>query len=113
MGYAAARFGQYQPMAQGGMMGAMMGMPAGTLAQPGLLCQGGMPAATPYVAGLPGGGMGIPSSMVGGLPSLPQQMYGVQPAQQLQWNITQVRGTWRHWPSFENSNKTSKDSISN
>ncbi|XP_023687848.1 stromal membrane-associated protein 2 [Paramormyrops kingsleyae] len=90
LGYAAAGFGQYQPMAQGGMMGAMMGMPVGTLAQPGLLCPAGMPAATPYAAGLPGGGMGIPGSMVGGLPSLPQQMYGVQPAQQLQWNITQM-----------------------
>ncbi|KAJ8334611.1 hypothetical protein SKAU_G00402500 [Synaphobranchus kaupii] len=81
MGYAAAGYGNYP--AQGGMMGAMLG-------QQGMVPQPGMPAASPYMAGAQGGMVGLQNGMMGGMAALPQQMYGVQRAQQLQWNIAQM-----------------------
>lgn len=100
MGYpaaaaAAAGYGQYQAMAaQGGMMGAMIAPQMGMVAQPGVMPQAGMgmgaqaaaaaAAANPYMAGVQGG-------MMGGVAAVPpQQAYGAQHAQQLQWNLAQV-----------------------
>ncbi|XP_062384656.1 stromal membrane-associated protein 2 isoform X2 [Sardina pilchardus] len=92
---AAAGYGQYQAMAaQGGMMGAMIAPQMGMLAQPGVMPQAGMnaqaaaaaaAAANPYMAGSMQGGM---MGGVAGVP--PQQAYGVQQAQQLQWNLAQM-----------------------
>ncbi|XP_018615421.1 stromal membrane-associated protein 2 isoform X2 [Scleropages formosus] len=92
MGYAAAGYGQYQAMSpQGGMMGTVMGPQMGGLGQPAhILAQTTMPGTTPYMSGIQGSLMGLPNSMMGGVASLPQQMYGVQQAQQLQWNIAQM-----------------------
>ncbi|KAG7457657.1 hypothetical protein MATL_G00229530 [Megalops atlanticus] len=84
MGYAAAGYGHYQALAaQGGMMGTVLG-------QQSVLPQPGMPAASPYMAGVQGGMMGLQNGMMGGVAAVPQQMYGVQQAQQLQWNIAQM-----------------------
>ncbi|XP_041931693.1 stromal membrane-associated protein 2 isoform X2 [Alosa sapidissima] len=110
MGYpataaAAAGYGQYQAMAaQGGMMGAMIGPQMGMVAQPGVMPQAGISAqaaaaaaaaaANPYMAGSMQGGM------MGGVAAVPpQQAYGVQQAQQLQWNLAQVSRGQRAWSS--------------
>ncbi|MFT7811179.1 stromal membrane-associated protein 2 isoform X1 [Arapaima gigas] len=92
MGYAAAGYGQYQTLsAQGGMMGTLMGTQMGGLGQPAhIVTQTAMPGATAYMTGMQGGMMGLPNGMMGGVASLPQHMYGVQQAQQLQWNIAQM-----------------------
>ena len=87
-GAAAPGYGQYQAMAaQGGMMGAMIAPQMGMVAQPGVMPhQAGMGAQVPnpYMAGVQGG-------MMGGVAAVPpQQPYGAQQAQQLQWNIAQV-----------------------
>ncbi|KAG5842363.1 stromal membrane-associated protein 2 isoform X1 [Anguilla rostrata] len=81
MGYAAPGYGSYP--AQGGMMGAVLG-------HQGMAPQPGMPAASPYMAAAQGGMMGVQNGMMGGMAAVPQQMYGVQQAQQLQWNIAQM-----------------------
>ncbi|KAJ8395796.1 hypothetical protein AAFF_G00028430 [Aldrovandia affinis] len=84
MGYAAAGYGNYQALpAQGGMMGAMLG-------HQGVMPQQGMPATSPYMAEVQGGMMGLHNGMMGGVAALPQQMYGAQQAQQLQWNLAQM-----------------------
>lgn len=85
MGYAPAGYGVYpaQPV-QGGMMGAMLGHQS-------VAPQPGMHTASPYTPGAQPGVMGAQNGMMGGMAALPQQMYGVQQAQQLQWNIAQVR----------------------
>ncbi|XP_012686966.1 stromal membrane-associated protein 2 isoform X2 [Clupea harengus] len=87
-GAAAPGYGQYQAMAaQGGMMGAMIAPQMGMVAQPGVMPhQAGMGAQVPnpYMAGVQGG-------MMGGVAAVPpQQPYGAQQAQQLQWNIAQM-----------------------
>ena len=73
MGYAPAGYGGYP--AQGGLIGHR-----------GMAPQPGVPAASPYAPGAQNG-------MMGGMAAVPQQVYGVQQAQQLQWNIAQVRST--------------------
>ncbi|MBW02578.1 Stromal membrane-associated protein 2, partial [Eschrichtius robustus] len=50
-----------------------------------------------YMGGMQASMMGVPNGMVttqqagymAGLAAMPQTVYGVQPAQQLQWNLTQ------------------------
>ncbi|MGH0189876.1 UNVERIFIED_CONTAM: hypothetical protein FKN15_040119 [Acipenser sinensis] len=92
LGYHAG-YPQYPALpAVATMIGGMMGQPAapGMVAQmgmPGGGFMGGMQAA---VMGVPSGMMGQQHAMVGGLPAVPQPVYEVQQAQQLQWNITQV-----------------------
>lgn len=83
------------------MMGGMMAPSVGMMAQPGAA---GMvtPMAIPagYVGNVQAAVIGVPNGMmaaqqagyVAGMAAVPQPVYGVQPAQQLQWNITQVRG---------------------
>lgn len=55
-----------------------------------------MPAG--YMGGMQASVMGVPNGMMtaqqagymAGVAAMPQTVYGVQPAQQLQWNLTQV-----------------------
>ncbi|KAK1804949.1 hypothetical protein P4O66_019320 [Electrophorus voltai] len=91
MGYAPAPgYGQYQALAaQQGMMGTVMAPQMTMLGQAGVMAQPAV-APAPYMAGVPGGMMGLQGGMMGGMGALPQQPYGVQQAQQMQWNITQV-----------------------
>ncbi|KAJ8273184.1 hypothetical protein GJAV_G00098620 [Gymnothorax javanicus] len=86
MGYAAAGFGGYPAQAvQGNMMGAVQGGMMGAM-----LGQQSMATAQPYMTAAQGGMMGVQSGMMGGMAALPQQVYGMQQAQQLQWNIAQM-----------------------
>ncbi|KAM9039287.1 stromal membrane-associated protein 2 isoform X1 [Sarcophilus harrisii] len=83
----------------GTMMGGMMPPPVGMLAQP---AAAGMvaPVAIPpgYVGGVQAAVMGVPNGMmaaqqagyVTGMAAMPQTMYGIPPAQQLQWNLAQM-----------------------
>lgn len=58
-----------------------------------------MPAG--YMGGMQASMMGVPNGMMttqqagymAGMAALPQTVYGVQPVQQLQWNLTQVSGS--------------------
>ena len=95
MGYApAAGYGHYQALAtQQGMMGTMMPPQVNMMGQPGIMAQSAVAAPTPYMTGVQGGMMGVQSGVMGGVGALPQQPYAVQQAQQLQWNITQVKPT--------------------
>uniref|UniRef100_A0A8D2NR82 Small ArfGAP2 n=1 Tax=Zosterops lateralis melanops TaxID=1220523 RepID=A0A8D2NR82_ZOSLA len=78
------------------MMGGMVAPSVGMLAQPGAA---GMVAPMAIPAGYVGNVLGIPNGMMGaqqpgyvaGVAAVPQAVYGVQPAQQLQWNLAQVR----------------------
>ncbi|KAF7245848.1 Stromal membrane-associated protein 2 [Varanus komodoensis] len=99
MGYPAAypSFPGMPPPS--GMVGGVMAPPVGVMAQPGAA---GMvtPMAIPagYVGGMRTAVIGVPNGMmaaqqagfVTGMAPVPPPMYGVQPAQQLQWNITQM-----------------------
>ncbi|XP_027720325.1 stromal membrane-associated protein 2 isoform X2 [Vombatus ursinus] len=83
----------------GTMMGGMMPPPVGMLAQP---AAAGMvaPVAIPpgYVGGMQATVMGVPNGLmaaqqagyVTGMAAMPQTMYGIPPAQQLQWNLAQM-----------------------
>lgn len=73
--------------------------PVGMVAQPGasgMVAPMAMPAG--YMGGMQASMMGVPNGMMttqqagymAGMAAVPQTMYGVQPAQQLQWNLTQV-----------------------
>lgn len=61
----------------------------------GMVAPMALPAG--YMPGMQAQGMGAPSGMMGqqgaymGVMAMPQPVYGVQQAQQLQWNIAQVR----------------------
>lgn len=92
MGYVpAAGYGQYQALgAQQGMMGPVMAPRMNVLGQAGVMPQPGGAPAPPYMAGMQGGMMGMQNGMMGGMPAVPQQPYGTQQAQQMQWNISQV-----------------------
>lgn len=92
MGYVpAAGYGQYQALGgQQGMMGPVMAPQMNVLGQAGVMPQPGAAAAPPYMAGVQGGMMGMQNGMMGGMPAVPQQPYGTQQAQQMQWNISQV-----------------------
>uniref|UniRef100_A0A3Q1BTQ2 Arf-GAP domain-containing protein n=1 Tax=Amphiprion ocellaris TaxID=80972 RepID=A0A3Q1BTQ2_AMPOC len=94
---------------QNSMMGVqqscMMGQQNGLMGAQGVMAQPSGVMASPYMTGMPQGMMGQQQSgmmvqqqngimgqqQVGGLATLPhQQVYGVQQAQQLQWNIAQM-----------------------
>ena len=81
------------------LMGSMMPPPVGMVAQPGasgMVAPMAMPAG--YMGGMQASMMGVPNGMMttqqasymAGMADMPKTMYGVQPAQQLQWNLTQV-----------------------
>ncbi|XP_019499234.1 PREDICTED: stromal membrane-associated protein 2 [Hipposideros armiger] len=81
------------------IMGSMMPPPVGMVAQPGasgMVAPMAMPAG--YMGGMQASMMGVPNGMMttqqagymAGMAAVPQTMYGVQPAQQLQWNLTQM-----------------------
>jgi stromal membrane-associated protein len=88
------------------IMGSMMAPPVGMVSQPGA---SGMVAPMAMSAGYMGGMqapmMGVPNGMMttpqagymAGMAAMPQTMYGVQPAQQLQWNLTQVSDPLSPW----------------
>ncbi|EMP34914.1 Stromal membrane-associated protein 2 [Chelonia mydas] len=81
------------------MIGGMMAPPVGMMAQPGapgMVSPMAIPAG--YVGGMQTAVIGVPNGMmaaqqagyVAGMAAVPQPVYGVQPAQQLQWNIAQM-----------------------
>uniref|UniRef100_A0A671RKH8 Stromal membrane-associated protein 2-like n=1 Tax=Sinocyclocheilus anshuiensis TaxID=1608454 RepID=A0A671RKH8_9TELE len=92
MGYVpAAGYGQYQALgAQQGMMGPMMAPQLNIVGQAGVMPHTRVAAAPPYMAGVQGGVMGMQNGMMGSMAAVPQQAYGAQQAQQLQWNISQM-----------------------
>ncbi|XP_009876084.1 PREDICTED: stromal membrane-associated protein 2 [Apaloderma vittatum] len=98
--YPAAAYAGFPGVApSGSMMGGMMAPSVGMMAQPGAA---GMvtPMAIPagYVGNVQAAVIGVPNGMmaaqqtgyVAGMAAVPQPVYGVQPAQQLQWNIAQM-----------------------
>ncbi len=95
MGYVpAAGYSQYQALgAQQGMMGPMMAPQMNILGQAGVMPHTGVAAAPPYMGGVQGGVMGMQNGIMGSMAAIPQQAYGAQQAQQLQWNISQVTRT--------------------
>lgn len=92
MGYVpAAGYSQYQALgAQQGMMGPMMAPQMNILGQAGVMPHTGVAAAPPYMGGVQGGVMGMQNGIMGSMAAIPQQAYGAQQAQQLQWNISQM-----------------------
>ncbi|XP_028675758.1 stromal membrane-associated protein 2 [Erpetoichthys calabaricus] len=99
IGYPAG-YSQYPTLATtGAMIGGMMAPPVGMMphtATPAIVNQIPMPppgymgSMQTAVMSIPNGIMTSPSGMMGGLTAVPQPIYGVHQAQQLQWNITQV-----------------------
>ncbi|KAM8796144.1 stromal membrane-associated protein 2 [Eudromia elegans] len=100
MAYPAAAYPGFPGVApSSSMMGGMMAPSVGMVAQPGAA---GMvaPMAIPagYVGNMQAAVIGVPNGMmaaqqtgyVAGMAAVPQPVYGVQPAQQLQWNIAQM-----------------------
>ncbi|NXA50189.1 SMAP2 protein, partial [Nothocercus julius] len=100
MAYPAAAYTGFPGVApSSSMMGGMMAPSVGMVAQPGAA---GMvaPMAIPagYVGNMQAAVIGVPNGMmaaqqtgyVAGMAAVPQPVYGVQPAQQLQWNIAQM-----------------------
>ncbi|KFP63217.1 Stromal membrane-associated protein 2, partial [Cariama cristata] len=100
MAYPAAAYTGFPGVApSSSMMGGMMAPSVGMMAQPGAA---GMvtPMAVPagYVGNVQAAVIGVPNGMmaaqqagyVAGMAAVPQAVYGVQPAQQLQWNIAQM-----------------------
>ncbi|NXE99318.1 SMAP2 protein, partial [Menura novaehollandiae] len=92
LGYPAAPYPGFPGVPpSSSMMGGMMAPSVGMLAQPGAT---GM--VTPMA--IPAGYVGIPNGMLGaqqpglvaGVAAVPPPVFGVQPAQQLHWNITQM-----------------------
>lgn len=99
MGYPAAPYPGFPGVPpSSSMMGGMMAPSVGMLAQPGAT---GMVTPMAIPAGYVGNVLGVPNGMMGaqqpgyvaGVAAVAQPVYGVQPAQQLQWNLAQVRGT--------------------
>ncbi|KAG2461179.1 SMAP2 protein, partial [Polypterus senegalus] len=99
IGYPAG-YSHYPTLAPtGAMIGGMMAPPVGMMphtATPAIVNQIPMPppgymgSMQTAVMSIPNGIMTSPSGMMGGLTAVPQPIYGVHQAQQLQWNITQV-----------------------
>nr|XP_009481010.1 PREDICTED: stromal membrane-associated protein 2 isoform X1 [Pelecanus crispus] len=100
MAYPAAAYTSFPGVApSSSMMGGMMAPSVGMMAQPGAA---GMvtPMAIPagYMGNVQAAVIGVPNGMmaaqqagyVAGMAAVPQPVYGVQPAQQLQWNIAQM-----------------------
>lgn len=77
------------------LMGGMVAPSVGVLAQPGAP---GVVAPMAIPAGYVGSVLGVPNGVMGtqqpgyvaGVAAVPQPLYGVQPAQQLQWNLAQM-----------------------
>uniref|UniRef100_F7F8A5 Small ArfGAP2 n=1 Tax=Ornithorhynchus anatinus TaxID=9258 RepID=F7F8A5_ORNAN len=99
--YPAAAYTGYPGVTPpGNMIGGMMPPPVGVMAQagaPGMVAPMAIPAG--YMGGLQTAVMGVPNGMLaaqqagyvaGMAAGVPQPLYGVQPAQQLQWNIAQM-----------------------
>ncbi|CAH2222345.1 stromal membrane-associated 2 [Pelobates cultripes] len=82
----------------GSVMSGMMASPVGIMAQPthpNMVAPMAMPAG--YVGGVQAAVMGVPNGMmtqhsgfVTNMGAMAQPVYGVQPGQQLQWNVAQV-----------------------
>ncbi|XP_018102247.1 stromal membrane-associated protein 2 isoform X3 [Xenopus laevis] len=82
----------------GGVMGGMMASPVGIMAQPAhpaMVAPMAVPAG--YMGGVQGAVMGVPNGMmaqhtgyVTNMGAMGQPMYGMQPGQQLQWNVAQM-----------------------
>lgn len=72
------------------MMGPMMAPQMNILGQAGVMPHTGVAAAPPYMGGVQGGVMGMQNGIMGSMAAIPQQAYGAQQAQQLQWNISQM-----------------------
>ncbi|NWW40058.1 SMAP2 protein, partial [Panurus biarmicus] len=95
LGYPAAPYPGFPGVPpSSSMMGGMVAPSMGMLAQPGAA---GMVAPVAIPAGYVGNVLGVANGMMGAqqpgyVAAVPQAMYGVQPAQQLQWNLAQVRG---------------------
>ncbi|NWR48674.1 SMAP2 protein, partial [Regulus satrapa] len=96
LGYPAAPYPGFPGVPpSSSMMGGMMAPSVGMLAQPGAA---GMVAPMAIPAGYVGNVLGVPNGMMGaqqpgyvaGVAAVPQPVYGVQPAQQLQWNLAQM-----------------------
>ncbi|XP_075709297.1 stromal membrane-associated protein 2 isoform X2 [Rhinoderma darwinii] len=97
MPYPSAYTG-FPAVPSSGVMGGMMASPLGIMTQPahpGVVPPMAVPAG--YVGGMPAAVMGVPNGMmaqhagyVTSMGAVAQPMYGMQPGQQLQWNVTQV-----------------------
>lgn len=100
-----AMMGQRQSGMVGVQQSSMMGQQNGLMGAHGVMAQPSSAVTSPYMTGVNQGMMGQQQSrmmgqqqngmmgqqQVGSLATLPhQQVYGVQQAQQLQWNIAQV-----------------------
>ncbi|XP_018432254.1 PREDICTED: stromal membrane-associated protein 2 isoform X3 [Nanorana parkeri] len=98
MAYPSAYTGFPAVPSPGGVMGGMMASPLGIVTQPahpGMVAPMAVPAG--YVGGMQAAVMGVPNGMmaqhagcVTGISAVAQPMYGMQPGQQLQWNVAQV-----------------------
>ncbi|XP_040985306.1 stromal membrane-associated protein 2 isoform X3 [Aquila chrysaetos chrysaetos] len=100
MAYPAAAYTSFPGVApSSSMMGGMMAPSVGMMAQPGaagVVTPMAIPAG--YVGNVQAAVIGVPNGMmaaqqagyVAGMAAVPQPVYGVQPAQQLQWNIAQM-----------------------
>ncbi|KAM4700566.1 stromal membrane-associated protein 2 [Discoglossus pictus] len=98
MAYPPAYPGYPAVPPQAGVMGGMMASPMGIMAQPthpSMVAPMAMPAG--YVGGVQAAVMGIPNGMMAqhagyltGMGAVAQPMYGVQPSQQMQWNVSQM-----------------------
>ncbi|XP_008165354.2 stromal membrane-associated protein 2 [Chrysemys picta bellii] len=99
MAYPAAYTGFPGVAPPSSMIGGMMAPPVGMMAQPGapgMVAPMAIPAG--YVGGMQTAVIGVPNGMmaaqqagyVAGVAAVPPPVYGVQPAQQLQWNIAQM-----------------------
>ncbi|XP_050182557.1 stromal membrane-associated protein 2 [Myiozetetes cayanensis] len=100
MAYPAAAYPGFPGVTpSSSMMGGLLAPSVGMVAQPGA---GGMvaPVAIPagYVGNVQAAVLGVPNGVLGaqqggyvaGMAAVPPPVYGVQPAQQLQWNIAQM-----------------------
>ncbi|KFR10368.1 Stromal membrane-associated protein 2, partial [Opisthocomus hoazin] len=100
MAYPAAAYTGFPGVApSSSLVGGLMAPSVGMMAQPGAA---GMvaPMAIPagYVGNVQAAVIGVPNGMmaaqqagyVAGMAAVPQPVFGVQPAQQLQWNIAQM-----------------------
>ncbi|XP_073427966.1 stromal membrane-associated protein 2 [Dendrobates tinctorius] len=98
MPYPSAYTGFPAVPSPGGVMGGMMASPLGIMTQPahpGVVGPMAVPAG--YMGGMQAAVMGVPNGMmtqhagyVAGMGAMAQPMYGMQPGQQLQWNVAQV-----------------------
>ncbi|NWX58200.1 SMAP2 protein, partial [Promerops cafer] len=96
LGYPAAPYPGFPGVPpSSSIVGGMLAPSVGMLAQPGAA---GMVAPVAIPAGYVGNVLGVPNGVLGaqqpgyvaGVAAVPQPMYGVQPTQQLQWNLAQM-----------------------